>query len=110
MLNSSSASGICPSGNPTSLNPPANPSPCNKPKENATSQGWRSARLGFMDRRSAAAAQNFSGDKNDAEGDHRLYRRLGNMNKAEGGQGQGDAVRYGKGAHGFDQSSDTAHQ
>src|SRR5688572_6928236 len=39
ILNSSSASGMCPSGNPTSLNPPANPKPCNNPNENATSHG-----------------------------------------------------------------------
>src|SRR5580704_3177236 len=42
-LKKARAKGICPAGSPAALSPPAKPRPCNRPNENATSQGARCA-------------------------------------------------------------------
>ena len=78
-LKQSRASGIACGGRPTSASAPAKPSPCSRPKVNATSQGRRAVRPG----RPAGAVHDLGRDEHDAERDHRLDRRRRHVHEAQ---------------------------
>ena len=106
ILKNSKATGMWLPGNPASLRPPANPSPCISPNTNATSQGIRAVTVCSPPRtRRISAATNMM-----LERDRRLHRRWRNVHPPERRSRQGQAVGDRERGHGLDELPAAAHQ